>query len=683
MKTFVQELKNRRVYRVAITYLVAGSAIVQLAGTIFPTFHAPEWVQQVFVALVAVCFPVALGLAWSFDLRGGEVIRTEDGTTQSAAANSKRLWILVAIGSFFAVSALAGYWLWHPWRSEARAEQPVSPALTAKSIAVLPFENLSDEKETEFFADGVQGEILATLARVADLKVISRTSVMQYKSGVKRNLRAIASELGVAHILEVTVQFAKGRVRISAQLIDARTDANVWGDRFDREMADVFTIQTEVAGKIVSELKARLSPGEQAAIQERPTNDLAAYNLYLRARSLIEATSFSARAGADLSEAVRLLDAAVARDPNFLLAYYQLASAHDLIYFLGIDHTETRVAAADAAVRNTVRLRPDSGEAHLAQAQHLYRAYRDYDRAREELTIARRLLPNEPLVLLLAGYIDRRQGRWDLSVQEMEKALELDPRNVFILQQVSFTYHTLRRYAAETASLDRILAMTPKDANTLVQRASVDLEWRADPRPLRATVQSILKERPTEMATLVGQWLLFALCERDRAAADQVLQAIDPAGTEEVGVHYPKAWYEAIVARAFGEEDRARTAFETARAALEKTVNEQPAYAQPLSLLGVIDAGLGRKDQAIAEGRRAMELLPVQKDAMSGAAMVENMALIYAWVGEKEKACEQLDVVTSIPYDLSYGKLRLNPLWDGLRGQPCFEKIVTSLALKE
>ena len=682
MKTFVQELKHRRVYRVAIAYLVAGSAVVQLAGTILPTFHAADWIQQVFVVAVALCFPVALGLAWTFDLRRGSIRRTPDRSEDIATTNKGRFWVLVALSSFVALSGLAGYWFWHPWRNQPEMVG-ASPAVAGKSIAVLPFENLSDEKEDEFFAQGVQDEILTTLARVADLKVISRTSVMQYRSGTKRNLRSIATELGVAHILEGTVQFSKGRVRINAQLIDARTDSHIWAQRFDREVADVFALQSEVAERIVSELKAKLSPGEKAAIEEPPTRDLTAYNSYRRARGLIEATAFSARAKDDLFEAVRLLDDAVARDPQFLRAYCQLSSAHGQIYFLGMDHTDSRLAAAEAAVQAAMRIRPGSGEAHLAVAQHLYWGFRDYDRARVELTEARRLLPNEPLVLMLAGYIDRRQGRWQLSVEEMEKALELDPRNPYILQQISFTYHALRRYGEEISSLDRIMAMTPNDENTQVQRALVELEWRADARPLRATIESILRERPAEMATLIGQWMLFALCERDRAAAEQALQAVAPEGTQELGVQYPKAWYEAIVARSFGEQDRARIAFEAARVLVEKTVHEQPAYAQPLSLLGRIDAGLGRKEQAMDEGRRAMELLPIKKDAMSGAAMVENMALIYAWTGEKEKACEQLASVTSIPHDLSYGKLRLSPLWDSLRGEACFEKIVASLAPKE
>ena len=446
MKTFVQELKNRRVYRVAIAYLVGGSAIVQVAGTILPTFHAPEWIQQVFVALVAVCFPIALVLAWTFDLRAGTIEKTPSTPGSTSSTRRRQLVVLIGVGSFVAASGLAGYWFWHPWQTDSRKERSLA-AMFEKSIAVLPFENLSDDKDAGYFTEGVQEEILMHLSRVADLKVISRTSVKQYKSGVTRNLRAIATELGVAHIVEGTVQRSKGRVRINAQLIDARTDAHLWGERYDRELADVFAIQTEVAEKIVSQLRARLSSDEKAAIEERPTHDPAAYDLYLRAKTLIDAISFSARAKENLNEAAQLLRDAVTRDPNFLMAHYQLARAHDQIYFLGIDHTPARLALADAAVKTTLRLRPGAGEAHLALAQHLYWGYRDYDRARDELDSARRVLPNEPLVLVLAGYIDRRQGRWEQSIQEMESALELDPRNLFILQQISFSYETLRRYS--------------------------------------------------------------------------------------------------------------------------------------------------------------------------------------------------------------------------------------------
>src|SRR5256714_2665291 len=377
MRTFVEELKSRRVYRVAIAYLVGGSAAVQVAGSVVPIFHAPEWVQQVFVVFVATCFPVALGLAWSFDLRGGAIKKTRSRAHGTAVANKKRLGLLLAVSSFIALASLASYWLWHPWTIDSRKNQPSEKLVSGKSIAVLPFENLSDEKDAGYFTEGVQDEILMNLARVADLKVISRTSVMQFKTGTPRNLRAIAAELGVAHILEGTVQRSNGRVRITAQLIDARTDTHVWAERYDRDLADLFGLQTEVAEKIVSQLKARLSPDEKAAIQQPATHDFTAYELYLRGRNLIEANAFSARARENLSEATRLLQDAIKRDPSFLLAYYQLATAHDQLYSFGIDHTPARLASGDAAVQTMLRLSTESGETHLALSPPMYWGLRD------------------------------------------------------------------------------------------------------------------------------------------------------------------------------------------------------------------------------------------------------------------------------------------------------------------
>src|SRR5438477_6378772 len=357
-------------------------------------------------------------------------------------------------------------------------------AAPEKSIAVLPFENLSDEKQNAYFADGVQDEILTDLAKIADLKVISRTSVMQYKSDLNRNLREIAKALGVAHVLEGTVQRSGDRVRVSAQLIDARSDAHLWGEKYERDIADVFAIENELAEQIVSQLKSRLSPKEKAAIEERPTADLAAYDLYVRGKTLIASAVFNAPQRDSLFEAVRLLDEAVKRDPNFALAHYQLAHAYDQIYFVGIDHTPARLAMADDAIQKLRRLRPDSGEAHLALAKHLYWCYFDYDRAREELDRARQKLPNDPLPYLLAGYIDRRQSHWDESTRNLERAVELDPQNPAVLQQIALSYECLRRYGDAEAILDRALLLTPKDAATRAQRAAMKLHWRADPQPL-------------------------------------------------------------------------------------------------------------------------------------------------------------------------------------------------------
>src|SRR5437764_2013935 len=333
MRTFLAELKKRRVYRMAIAYAIAGSAVVQLAGTVFPVFHAPEWTQQVFVVLVALGFPVGLVLAWAFDVQDGSITRTEGADDSLSAANHRRVWVLGLAGACIALVALTSYWFWHPWKTSpgvaasgvANAAPPTP--IPSKSIAVLPFANFNDDKQNSSFVDGVQEEILTSLAKVAGLKVISRTSVLQYQADAPRNVKEIAKLLGVAHILEGSVQRDGGRVRVTAQLIDAVTDAHIWAEHYDRELADVFAIQSELAEQIVSQLQVRLSPAEKAVIEERPTTDLQAYDRYVRARALVADTSFNARAEANLVEAGRLLGEAVARDPKFLLAYCLLAGA--------------------------------------------------------------------------------------------------------------------------------------------------------------------------------------------------------------------------------------------------------------------------------------------------------------------------------------------------------------------
>jgi TolB-like protein/class 3 adenylate cyclase/Tfp pilus assembly protein PilF len=568
-------------------------------------------------------------------------------------------------------------------RSSAETAANAGLPIAEKSIAVLPFENLSDNKENAYFAYGVQDEILAILAKVADLKVISRTSVMQYKSGVPRNLRDVAKELGVANVVEGSVQRTGDRVRITAQLIDARTDTHLWGEHYDRQLVDVFRIQTEVAEQVVAQLRARLSPQEKAAIRERPTHDLAAYELYLRARDLVDALAFTAGGTENLVEATRLLDDAVARDPKFVLAYYHLARAHDIAFFLGIDHTPQRLALADAAVQAALRLEPDSGEAHLAQAQHYYWGYRDYDRARAELTIARRALPNEPLALVLAGYIDRRQNRWDDSTQELERALELDPRNLFILQQLSFNYGYLRRFKEMAAVLDRVVALTPQDVTTRVQRAFVEFKWRGDLHPLHDAIESVIAKDAKTVTPVSDRWLDLALCESDGAAAERALSVLATDGCHDEGIPFPRAWCEGMVARLRGEETAAREAFNRAHEEIEKVLRDQPAYAEGLCVLGMIDAALGKKEAAIQEGRHAVELLPMSKDALNGARVAEYLAVIYATVGEKKRAIDQLSVVVQRPSHVSYGELRWHPYWQPLRGDAQFDRIVATLAPKE
>jgi TolB-like protein/class 3 adenylate cyclase/Flp pilus assembly protein TadD len=558
----------------------------------------------------------------------------------------------------------------------------IATPVLERSIAVMPFENLSDDKQNAYFADGVQDEVLTNLARVADLRVISRTSVMQYKNSARRNVREIAKALGVSHLVEGSVQRSGGRVRVNAQLIDAKTGMQLWAESYDRDISDVFAIENELAEQIVSQLKSKLSPKEKAAIEDKPTADLAAHDLYIRAKTLIARAGVSTPTAESLFEAVRLLNQAIERDPVFALAYYQLAEAHDLLYLQGTDHTTARLAMADGAIQSLARLRPNSGEAHLAVAKHLYWCYHDYDRAREELNLAQKSLPNDPLAFVLAGYIDRRQGRWPESTKNLKRAIELDPQNSVFLEQIARSYECLRRYADAERVLDRAIALTPKDAALRASRAAVELYWHADPRPLISTIQAITTKDSREAKNIAEIWLYVLLCERDLDGAFRALAALPIDGCHQETILFPRIWCEGIVAQMRGDTAAARAAFTSARTEAAKLVAEQPDYAEALCVLGMADAALGNKEDAIREGRRAVELLPVTKDAIIGPLLVQNLALIYAWTGEKGLALEQLSVAAKLPGYLSYGELRLHPTWDPLRGDPRFEKIVASLAPK-
>src|SRR5438094_2095166 len=335
---------------------------------------------------------------------------------------------------------------WDPLRGDPRFEklveeakqpvalEPITQSAPEKSIAVLPFENLSDDKQNAYFAEGVQDEILTDLAKIADLKVISRASVMHYKSGAARNLRQIGKELGVANVVEGSVQRTGNRVRVNAQLVDARTDRHLWAQTYDRDLADVFAIQSEIAKTIADQLQAKLSPREKNAIELPPTSDISAFDLYTRAKNILLRASFVATAGnAGLLEAVDLLNQAVARDPSFFDAYCQLAYAHDALYFYGADHTSARLALAEAALQAASRLRPDAGETHLARGRNLYWAYGDYDGALAELEVARQMLPNEARIFKWTGLIQRRHGRWEESTRNLERAVELNPRDIELL----------------------------------------------------------------------------------------------------------------------------------------------------------------------------------------------------------------------------------------------------------
>jgi eukaryotic-like serine/threonine-protein kinase len=567
------------------------------------------------------------------------------------------------------------------WLLREQFLAPRTP-MPEKSIAVLPFENLSRDPDNAFFTNGVQDEILTALARIADLKVISRTSVTDYKSGIARDLREIGQQLGVAHVLEGSVQRFGNRVRVNAQLVDGRTDAHVWAQTYDRDVSDVFAIQSQIAKTIANQLQAKLSAGEQTAIAQPPTKDITAFLLYTRAKSLMLLTSFSTGLEQRFLKAIDLLNQAVARDPSFFLAYCQLAYTHDQLYFVGFDHTPARLALAESAIDSSFRLRANAGEAHLARGENLYRGHLDYDGALAELDISRQTLPNDPRIFELIGFIRWRQGRYEESVRSFERALELDPRNLYTLQQVAMKYNLLRRYGDGAALLDRCLAISSNDIDTRAARARLELEWRADPIPLHKFIDAIRAENPGTVATVADSWFAYALAERDASAAEAALGALGEATFGNDATQFSRSVGEGLVARMTNDQVKARSAFSAARAEQEKRVQAQPNYGPAISILGLIDAGLGRKDDALQEGREAMELLPVEKDSVNGVQMIENFAIIAAWVGEKDQACEQLAIAARLPGYVSYGQLKLLPYWDSLRGDPRFEKIVDSLAPK-
>lgn len=607
---------------------------------------------------------------------------SEPAASGSGQGRNRRVALISAIivGLVFAAFVLSAFLFGIPNRLGGKDKtSKKTPVVPEKSIAVLPFDNLSDDKQNAYFAEGVQDEILTNLVRVADIKVISRASVMQYHTDQKRNLREIGQALGVAHILEGAVQRVGNKIRVNAQLVDTRTDSHEWAETYNRDAADIFAIQSELAEQIVAKLKAKLSPAEKAAIEEPPTANLAAYDSYIRAKTIVATAALNVLEKEKLFEAISLLKDAIARDPKFFLAYYQLARTHDRLYILGIDHTPARLQLADEAIKNVLRLKPNSGEGHLALAAHLYTA-RDYPRARRELAIARRVLPNEPLVFELTGYVDRRQGQWEECVNNLARVQQLDPRNLFNLQQMSLAYQDMRRFPEMIACMDRAVKLAPKDPGTRVQRAMADLECCADPKPMHSAVASVLAEDPNAAGGIAANWLYLALCERDHSAALEALSAITGDGCRNEGIPFPRAWCEGVAARARGDTAAAQAAFTSGRFEIEKIIQQQPDYAEALGVLGLFDSGLGRKEEAIAEGRRAVELLPISKDAINGGLLLEYLALIYAWSGEKELALQQLDVATKVPSDLSYGQLRLHPNWDSLRGDPGFEKIVASLA---
>jgi serine/threonine protein kinase/Flp pilus assembly protein TadD len=557
-------------------------------------------------------------------------------------------------------------------------QRPIEPAPTEKSIAVLPFDNISPNKDDAYFADGVQDEILNNLAKVAQLKVISRTSVMQYRPDVKRDLRQIAAALGVANVLEGTVRRAGNHVRVSTELVDASNDNTIWADSYDRDLTDIFTIQSEIAQTVASRLSARLSPEERKGIEEKPTTNLEAYDLYLQAKPLVNSAGLMINQKENYSKAISLLEEATRKDPKFALGFCLLSKAHDYLYHYFLDSTPENRQPGDAAVQEALQLRPDLPEAHLAMASHLYICYRDFERASVQIAIAAKNMPNNPDLLHLSALIDQVQGRWDKSIADLERAATLDLRNPDLLDTLARSYFSLRRYPDNERILDRLIEIEPDEPAHRLRKADSAFAERAD-----FGVRALDEGLPTPMKddrSLASDRVYYAVCERDFAAAEQILSA---SRNEELyfdSALVPRQiwalWIEFIRG---GHPTSER--FDDARERLHQKVEANPTDPYLWAALAKTDVALGRTEEGVEEGRRAMAIRPISEDALGGPDIATFVAQLYVWTSRSNLAFEQLNILIKIPgRSLNYGDLKTNPGWDPLRKDPRFDRLLAELA---
>lgn len=680
-KSFLAELKRRNVYKVAVAYIVGGWALAQGLAQVLPIFSVSNWVIQLLVMLIILGLPVALGLAWAFELTPEGLKRTEEVDEAAAARYKKRAWLYVVIAGAFVSIGLFSLGRYSAINTKPRQSEAAT-GIQQKSIAVLPFENLSDDKQNTYFADGVQDQILTNLGRVSDLRVISHTTVRQYKSGVPRNIRQIGKQLGVTHILEGSVQRAGDQVRIAAQLIDAGTDSQVWAGTYDRTTADLFAIQSELAESIVAQLQAKLSAEQKARIEERPSRDSVAFELYLRAKQIVDSYLIADDVRAALLSALESLDQAIKRDPDFLSAYCYIARANGLLYFFDLDPTKDRIRFAETAAKAALRIRPDSAEAHFAVADFLFRCHRDYDGALKELAIARPGLPNDTAFFILSGYINRRRNHWAQAERDFSAAVALDPRNPNAYNLLADTHNLQRKHLLAAQVYDRVLAAGERTPIVFFRRDSAIFYGTGNSTELR----QVLSQNPDLDVgggqTPIRVWL--ALIDGDFAEAERVLAASPREDFQDIdySFYYPKAWFEAMIARAKGDSARAAEAFSNARAILEQRLAIKPEDARTIAVLAQVDAGLGRKELAIQEAQHAADLMPLSKDVYDGALVLEGLAQVYTWSNEADQAIELLQKLASMPSYVNYARTKFYPMWNPLHGDPRFEKIVNSLAPK-
>jgi TolB-like protein/Flp pilus assembly protein TadD len=669
--SFFAELKRRNVYKVAIAYAVTGWAIAEGVSQVFPIFDVPNWALRLIVLLIVIGFPFALIIAWAFEITPEGIKRTEIADAKHLPQRRhKRAWIyFVALGG---VVAIGLFLLGRYTASKGTAGM----GSIEKSIAVLPFENLSDLKENAFFADGIQDELLAALSKIRDLKVISRTSVAGFRG---RNLRDIARALGVANVVEGSVRGSTDRVRVTVQLIDARDDRHLWAQTYDRMLADSLTLQGELASEIADALRATLTPDEKARVQSKPTSNPEAYVFYLRGLQyahdpdvLLQNTQLARQY---LTEAVKL-------DPGFALAHARLSQAISFTYF-AFEPTEQNQREARTEADTALQLQPNLGEGHLALGSWLYRVQRDYAGALQEFDIAARLLPNNSEAEYMSAAVLRRSGQWRESLARYLRAQELDPRNANIGTDVAFTYQALRDWDHALQTADRALNYAPESLNAKFFKAFATLERSGDVAAAQKVIATIPANVDPDGQVTLARWDL-AMTARDFEASERILRdySRDTFAITHVA-QFPKSYFAACTALAKGDAPTARAKFELAHSALRSAVAEAPQDPWRHAWLGSVYAFLGRKEEAIAESRRATDLLPPDKDAVTGPELLVFAALIYAHVGEVEKAIDLIEhllvkpsAVTDVGIAITLQELRLNPWWDPLRSDGRFQKII-------
>jgi serine/threonine protein kinase/tetratricopeptide (TPR) repeat protein len=548
-------------------------------------------------------------------------------------------------------------------RSAASSGWNDAQSPSEKSIAVLPFDIFNNDTENAYFADGVQEAIITDLANVAALKVISRGSVAPYR-GKAKNERELGRTLGVSYVVEGSVQKAGDRVRVNAQLIDARTLTEVWAQQYDRKLDDLFTVESDLAQAIVSQLRGKLSPDEKAAIENRPTKDMLAYDLYLRARE-----SFFQD---NCPNAVRLLEQAIARDPQFALAYCSLAEVQLYMYRFNKDTTPGRLDHANEAAETALRLAPKLPQSHLAKAQYYYYGLHDYERTQRELAAAPSPSADNAKFVDLAALTERRLGRWRDAIRDGEKAVELDPQNPFITNELVESYTSVRRFTEAERLADKgIKAMVTQNGYLWGLKSQALLGMG---RIKEAS--AVLENSPRDMTHLYRS-VLVAMFARDFARAFQLLENATPVEKESDTVPF----FDGIVARAQHNAARARSSFQLAHDRMVMKLREHPDDAELISNLSVADAGLGFKEKALREARRAIELCPLSRDAVDAPSYQTMLALVYAWTGERDAALTQLEKIVRLPRGPDYGELRFDPWWDEIRNDPRFDILLSQAAL--